>query len=142
MKGLKENFKRPHILIIGSGIIGKFNALELSEKGFQITIADPQKNKNSSSAALGLLMGYIYQKRKGRSWELRKESNELWPKWINYLKQYNPDLKIETPLIQLTTNTERYAKLSKFVSDHPNQHLEVLEENSEIIKNIRYLLKE
>ena len=141
MKVLKENFKRPHILIIGSGIIGKFNALELSELGFQITIADPHKNKNSSSAALGLLMGYIYQKRKGRSWELRKQSNELWPKWINYLKQYNPDLKIETPLIQLTTNTERYAKLSKFVSDHPNQHLEVLEENSEIIKNINNIFK-
>ena len=66
MEGLKKNIKKSHILIIGSGIIGKFNALELSEKGFQITIADPQQNKNSSSAALGLLISNMYQKSKGR----------------------------------------------------------------------------
>ncbi len=34
MKSLKENFQKAHIVIIGSGIIGKFNALELSELGF------------------------------------------------------------------------------------------------------------
>ena len=88
----KKNYKKFHILIIGSGIIGKFNALELSEQGFQITIADPQENKNSSNAALGLLMSHMYQKSKGRSWELRKKSNELWPKWIKFLKQYNLSL--------------------------------------------------
>ena len=70
MKELKKSFKRSHVLIIGSGIIGKFNALELSEKGFQITIADPQQNKNSSSAALGLLISHMYQKSKGRSLSL------------------------------------------------------------------------
>ena len=57
MKGLRKNFEKSHILIIGSGIIGKFNALELSKQGFKITIVDPQRKKNSSSAALGLLMG-------------------------------------------------------------------------------------
>jgi len=35
MKSLKENFQKVHIVIIGAGIIGKFNALELSELGFQ-----------------------------------------------------------------------------------------------------------
>jgi len=35
MKRLKENFQKAHIVIIGSGIIGKFNALELSELGFK-----------------------------------------------------------------------------------------------------------
>ena len=57
MKSLKENFQKAHIVIIGSGIIGKFNALELSELGFRITIIDPDEEKNSSNAALGLLMG-------------------------------------------------------------------------------------
>ena len=59
MDGSKKNFQKSHILIIGSGIIGKFNALELSEQGFQITIADPQESKNSSSAALGLSLIHI-----------------------------------------------------------------------------------
>ena len=51
MKSLKENFHKAHIVIIGSGIIGKFNALELSELGFQVTIIDPTQVQNSSNAA-------------------------------------------------------------------------------------------
>ena len=101
MKSLKENFQKSHIIIIGSGVIGKFNALELSELGFQITIIDPNQHKNSSNAALGLLMGNMYQKRKGRSWDLRKQSIELWPYWIAFLQKFNFELKIEKPLIQL-----------------------------------------
>ena len=136
MKRSKKNFKNAHILIIGSGIIGKFNALELSKQGFKITIADPQKKKNSSSAALGLLIGNMYQKSKGRSWELRKKSNELWPKWIKFLKQYNNNLHIEKPLIQLTTEQKKFEKLSQFISHHPNRGLRVLERDSTIIQNI------
>ncbi|MDC3118081.1 FAD-binding oxidoreductase [Prochlorococcus sp. AH-716-K03] len=136
MEGLKKSIKNSHILIIGSGIIGKFNALELSEKGFQITIADPQQNKNSSSAALGLLISHMYQKSKGRSWELRKKSNELWPKWIKFLQLYNKNLDIEKPLIQLTSDQAHFEKLSQFVSNHPKRDLRVLEKGSPTIKNI------
>ncbi len=136
MKRSKKNFKNAHILIIGSGIIGKFNALELSRQGFKITIADPQKKKNSSNAALGLLIGNMYQKSKGRSWELRKKSNELWPKWIKILKQYNNNLHIEKPLIQLTTEQKNFEKLSQFISHHPNRGLKVLEQDSTIIQSI------
>ena len=136
MEGLKKSIKNSHILIIGSGIIGKFNALELSEKGFQITIADPQQNKNSSRAALGLLMSHMYQKSKGRSWELRKKSNELWPKWIKFLQRYNKNLDIEKPLIQLTSDQAHFEKLSQFVSNHPKRDLRVLEKGSSTIKNI------
>ncbi len=136
MKRSKKNFKNAHILIIGSGVIGKFNALELSKQGFKVTIADPQKKKNSSDAALGLLIGNMYQKSKGRSWELRKKSNELWPKWIKFLKQYNNNLHIEKPLIQLTTEQKKFEKLSQFVSHHPNRGLRVLERDSTIIQNI------
>jgi len=141
MKKLNKNFKNAHILIVGSGIIGKFNALELSKQGFKITIADPQKKKNSSSAALGLLIGNMYQKSKGRSWELRKKSNELWPRWVNFLKQYNNNLHIEKPLIQLTTEQKSFEKLSKFISHHPNRGLRVLERDSTIMQNINEIFK-
>ena len=96
MKSLKENFQRTHIVVVGSGIIGKFNALELSQLGFHITIIDPAQQNNSSNAALGLLMGNMYQKRKGRSWTLRKQSIELWPKWIELLRKFNTELKIQS----------------------------------------------
>ncbi len=141
MKRLKENFQKPHILIVGAGIIGKFNAIELSELGYQITIADPALDKNSSSAALGLLMGNIYQKRNGRSWILRKQSLELWPKWIKLLKEFNTELHIEKPLIQLTTNDAKFEKLKKFVNNNTNQGLEILEKDSIVIKNINKTFK-
>ena len=136
MKRSKKNYEKSHILIIGSGIIGKFNALELSERGFRITIADPQEYKNSSSAALGLLIGHMYQKSKGRSWELRKKSNELWPQWIKLLQQYNKNLNIDKPLIQLTTEQSKFEKLCKFISRHPMRDLKILEQDSTIIQNI------
>ena len=140
MEGYKKKFQKSHILIVGSGIIGKFNALQLSERGFQITIADPQKIKNSSTAALGLLIGHMYQKSKGRNWELRKKSNELWPKWIRFLQKYNKNLNIEKPLIQLTTDQSKFEKLSKFIAHHSDRDLKVLKRDSPIIKNIHKIL--
>ena len=136
MKGLKENFQKANILVIGSGVIGKFNALELSELGFQVTIIDPSQENNSSNAALGLLMGNMYQKRKGRSWDLRKESLELWPKWLKHLQKFNNELNIEKPLIQLTTNEETFKKLEKFINENNDESLKVLERDSIIIENI------
>ncbi|MCQ9203642.1 MAG: FAD-binding oxidoreductase [Prochlorococcus marinus CUG1436] len=136
MKSLKENFQKANIVIIGSGIIGKFNALELSELGFQITIIDPTQLQNSSNAALGLLMGNMYQKRRGRIWYLRKQSIELWPQWITYLQKFNYELNIEKPLIQLTTNEEKFKKLEKFVYENNDPSLLILERDSIIIKNI------
>ena len=136
MKRLKENYHSRHILIIGAGIIGRFNALELANLGYQITIADPCINKNSSSASLGLLMGNMYQKRNGRSWLLRKESLELWPIWIKFLQKYNKELLIEKPLMQLTSNYKKFEKLKKFVYENPKQGLEVLDKNSIFLKNI------
>ena len=137
MKSLKENFQNKHIVIIGSGIIGKFNALELSELGFQVSIIDPAQQKNSSNAALGLLMGNMYQKRKGRSWTLRKQSIELWPKWIKCLGKFNAKLKIIQPLIQLTTNEEKFKKLEKFINENNDENLKILEKDSIFLKNIK-----
>jgi len=136
MKSLKENFQKTHIVIIGSGIIGKFNALELSELGFQISIIDPAQILNSSNAALGLLMGNMYQKRRGRSWNLRKQSIELWPKWIKFLQKFNYKLNIETPLIQLTTNEEKFKKLEKFIYENNDPNLQILKKDSILINNI------
>ena len=136
MKSLKENFQKIHLVIIGSGIIGKFNALELSELGFQITIIDPSQLQNSSNSALGLLMGNMYQKRRGRSWDLRKKSIELWPEWITFLQKFNNKLNIEKPLIQLTTNEKKFKKLEKFIYENNDINLRILGKDSIFIKNI------
>lgn len=136
MKRLKENFNKGNILIIGAGVIGKFNAIELTELGYTVTIVDPADHKNSSNAALGLLMGNMYQKRNGRGWMLRKTSLELWPKWIRFLQKFNKKLNIEKPLIQLTTNELKFTKLEKFANENIHQGLEVLKKDSQIVENI------
>lgn len=64
------------IVIIGSGIIGAMIAYELSTiKDLDITLIEQnQPASGSTGAALGVLMGAISQKVKGRAWKLRETS--------------------------------------------------------------------
>ena len=141
MNNVNDKFNKIRILIVGSGIIGKSNAFELSKYGFDITIIDQNEMNNSSNAALGILMGKIYQKRKGRSWMLRQKSAELWPKWINILQRYNPKLKFEKPLFKLTSDLEKFKRLTTFAKDYPNDELEIVEANSYILSHINKIFK-
>ena len=141
MNNEKDKFNKIRILIIGSGIIGKSNAFELSKYGFDITLIDQNEMQNSSNAALGILMGKIYQKRKGRSWKLRQKSTELWPKWINTLQLYNPKLKFDRPLFKLTSDQKKFEKLSTFANKYPNDGFEIVKSNSNIISQCNKLFK-
>ena len=141
MNKVKDTFNNIKVLIVGSGIIGKSNAFKLSDYGFDITLVDQDEIHNSSNAALGILMGKIYQKRKGRSWILRQKSSELWPKWINILQKYNPKLIFEKPLFKLTSDLEKFKKLTTFVEKYPNDDLEIVEENSYILSHINKTFK-
>ncbi|MDB9417639.1 NAD(P)/FAD-dependent oxidoreductase [Microcystis aeruginosa] len=64
------------IVIIGAGIVGATIAYELSAiKGLEITLIDEKKpGQGATGAALGILMGIISHKTKGRAWKLRQES--------------------------------------------------------------------
>lgn len=64
------------IVIVGAGIVGSAIAFELSkDPQFEITLVDQNSPaRGSSGAALGLLMGVISQKVKGRAWQLRETS--------------------------------------------------------------------
>ena len=137
MNTLKKKLSYTQVLIIGSGIIGKFNALELAKLGFKVLIVDPCQNTNSSNAALGILMGKIYQKRTGRSWELREKSIELWPKWLKEFREINPKVAFEKPLLKMTTNKDHFEKMKNFVLKYPNDNLEILEEDSNLLQNIQ-----
>ncbi len=141
MNNVKDKFNKIRILIVGSGIIGKSNAFELSKYGFDIKIIEQDEMQNSSNAALGILMGKIYQKRKGRSWRLRQKSSELWPKWINILQRYNSKLKFEKPLFKLTSDLEKFKKFTTFANNYPDDELEIIESNSYILSHINKTFK-
>ena len=64
------------VIIIGSGIIGSSIAYELSNNPqLEITLIDSKNpGTGSTGSALGLLMGVISHKTKGRGWKLRETS--------------------------------------------------------------------
>ncbi|GET37405.1 NAD(P)/FAD-dependent oxidoreductase [Microseira wollei] len=81
------------ITIIGCGVVGAAIAYELSLiPGLSITVLDKQlPAQGATSAALGVLMGIISQKIKGKAWQLRQTS----------LQRY------ETLIPELEANTNR-----------------------------------
>lgn len=64
------------VTIIGCGVVGAAIAYELSRQpGLEITLVDQQSPaQGSTGAALGVLMGIVSHKLKGRAWQLRQTS--------------------------------------------------------------------
>jgi glycine oxidase len=64
------------VIVVGCGIVGAMIAYELAQiSGLQVTVVDCQPPAQASTgAALGVLMGIISQKTKGRAWTMRQSS--------------------------------------------------------------------
>ncbi|MBW4662882.1 MAG: FAD-binding oxidoreductase [Chroococcus sp. CMT-3BRIN-NPC107] len=77
-----------HIVIIGCGVIGATIAYELSLiPGLKITVLDKQlPAQGSTAAALGVLMGIISHKIKGKAWQMRSHSIERYKTLIPELE--------------------------------------------------------
>ncbi|TAD73639.1 MAG: FAD-binding oxidoreductase [Oscillatoriales cyanobacterium] len=87
------------IAIAGGGVVGAMIAYELSGNlDWQITLIDspldsqsagltlPADRPTSTGAALGVLMGIISKKTKGRAWNLRRHSIQRYPYLIQELE--------------------------------------------------------
>ncbi|BFM39525.1 FAD-dependent oxidoreductase [Synechocystis sp. LKSZ1] len=77
------------VTIIGAGVVGAAIAYELSlVSGLQTTLLDaaPQPGQGATGAALGVLMGAISRKTKGRAWRLRQRSLERFETLIPELE--------------------------------------------------------
>jgi glycine/D-amino acid oxidase-like deaminating enzyme len=73
------------ILIVGCGIVGATLAYELSQDAsWQVQVLESRSNsaQESTGAALGLLMGVISQKIKGRAWQWRQEGLRYYQKLL------------------------------------------------------------
>lgn len=81
------------VLIIGGGIVGTTIAYELSQLSqFDITLIEKDAPAQASTgAALGILMGIISQKTKGRGWQLRAASMERYPHLLAALAEETGD---------------------------------------------------
>ncbi len=81
-------------------------------------------------------MGYTFQKSRGRSWELRKRSMELWPDWIQELNTLTNPISIKTPLIKIA-KSEKEAVNMKNISEEKSQfHVEFIKPYSKKFSSI------
>lgn len=82
------------IVIIGCGIVGAMIAYELSQiSNFQVTVLDRHPPAQAATgAALGVLMGIISQKTKGRAWELRQTSIQRYATLLPELETITGEL--------------------------------------------------
>lgn len=78
-----------NVVIIGCGIIGAAIAYQLSKtKDIKITVIDQNRPaQGCTGAALGVLMGGISQKIKGRAWQLREASMRCYETLIPELEE-------------------------------------------------------
>ncbi|NJR47214.1 MAG: FAD-binding oxidoreductase [Hyellaceae cyanobacterium CSU_1_1] len=109
------------IVIIGCGIVGAAIAYELSLiPGLDITVIDKNTPAHGSTgAALGVLMGAISHKKKGRAWRLRSNSLKRYQTLIPELEAQT-GLKIPVnqqgilKLLFAGENLEKWQELQKF----------------------------
>ena len=87
------------VVIIGCGVVGATIAYELSLlPNLEITVLEKdQAASGATGAALGLLMGVISGKTKGRAWQLRENSLKRYP---SLLKELAEQTEIMVPVNQ------------------------------------------
>ncbi|MBE9077225.1 FAD-binding oxidoreductase [Romeria aff. gracilis LEGE 07310] len=80
--------RQRRVVVIGCGIVGAMIAYELSQDAtLDVLVLDRQPPaQGATGAALGVLMGIINHKVKGRSWRLRQASIERYPSLIAELE--------------------------------------------------------
>ncbi len=77
-----------YIVVIGCGIVGAAIAYELSQvAGLKVTVIDQKPPAQASTgAALGVLMGIISHKVKGKAWRMRQTSIATYEEWVPKLE--------------------------------------------------------
>lgn len=112
--------KKEQVVIIGSGIVGATIAYELSSNPqLKITLVDENTPASGSTgSALGILMGVISRKTKGRAWKLRQSSIQRYQTLIPELENLT---QIKIPcnlqgilmLYEEEKETEKWRKLAE-----------------------------
>ena len=109
------------IVIVGCGVVGAAIAYELSSiAGLDITVVEKNTPASGSTgAALGVLMGIISHKKKGRAWRFRETSLQRYQSLIPELEA-KTGLKIAVnrhgifKLLFEGDNLEKWRKLQEF----------------------------
>ena len=138
MNSQKAKKNEIEISVIGSGIAGITTAFYLGRKGYKVNLIDPKVNSeinnlnpnNGTQAALGVLMGNIYKKSKGRAFLLRNTSMRLWKEWLIEIDHSESNIKFETPLIKLANSEQEYQSMIEISKNKRIYGIEILDKTS------------
>ena len=138
MHNHKAKKNQIEISVIGCGIAGITTAFHLRKKGYKVNLIDPKVNleinnlnpKNGTQAALGVLMGNIYKRSKGRAFLLRNKSMKLWKEWLLEINQSNSNIQLEKPLIKLANSEKEYQSMLEIVKNKKEYAIEILDQTS------------
>tara|TARA_B100000965_G_scaffold88133_1_gene71476 strand:- start:794 stop:1900 length:1107 start_codon:yes stop_codon:yes gene_type:complete len=138
MNSQKAKKNEIEVSVIGSGIAGITTAFHLAKKGYRVNLIDSKVNskinnlnpKNGTQASLGVLMGNIYKRSKGRAFSLRNESIRLWKEWLIEINDSNSNIKLEKPLIKLASSEKEYLSMIKISESKKEYGIEVLDKKS------------
>lgn len=105
----------PKIVIVGCGVVGAMIAYELSSQiHAEIHVIDKSPEHSSTGAALGVLMGVISHKVKGRTWRLREASVQRYRSLIQELSEANQPVPFNTQgIVSLCFNQNKLPKWEK-----------------------------
>ncbi|QNJ01624.1 putative D-amino-acid dehydrogenase [Synechococcus sp. A15-62] len=123
--------------MIGAGAIGLGTAWHLAQQGHDVSLYDPRLNQSvdregsakdlsGTSASLGVLMGYVFRRRSGRGWRLRRRSMELWPQWIEMLQAHQPDLKLHPGLLQIARDEQAAERMESLAAQRVDLGLQMV----------------
>ncbi|MCF8132273.1 MAG: FAD-binding oxidoreductase [Synechococcus sp. Tobar2m-G35] len=103
--------------MVGAGVIGLATAWQLQRHGHAVTLVDPrppgpQEAGSGSSAALGLLMAQVFHRNRGRAWQLRQRSLDLWQHW-----RHDLDLPWRPGLLLLAASEEEAERQRRLVTE-------------------------
>ncbi len=134
----KTEKKQSEVSIIGSGIAGITTAFHLGKKGYKVNLIDPRVNskinnlnpKNGTQASLGILMGNIYKRSKGRAFLLRNKSMKLWKEWLTQINYIETSSIFKKPLIKLASSEKEYQSMVELIENKKEYGLELLDKKS------------
>ncbi len=134
----KAEKKQTKISIIGGGIAGITTAFHLGKKGYKVNLIDPLINseinnlspKNGTQASLGVLMGNIYKRSKGRAFLLRNKSMKLWKEWLTQINYSKSDCILNKPLIKLANSEKEYEAMIELSNNKQKYGIELLNKDS------------
>ncbi|WP_269609168.1 NAD(P)/FAD-dependent oxidoreductase [Prochlorococcus marinus] len=138
MNSQKANKNQTEISVIGGGIAGITTAFYLGKKGYKVNLIDPRVNSeinnlsptNGTQAALGVLMGNVHKKSKGRSFLLRNKSMKLWKKWLIEINSSDSNVSFEKPLVKLASSEKEYQSMIELSKNKQEYGIELLDKTS------------